>query len=101
VSVPDEKWGRCQRRSSCLRPGQTASVDELVAYCKANLAGFKVPKSIELRDSLPKGGTGKDSKGEFATAFLGRYEKACELKGPRAGAIPALLFSRGIVLYLP
>ena len=69
VAAPDEKWGEVPKALVVLKPGQTATVDELVAYCKANLAGFKVPKSIELRDSLPKGGTGKILKANLRQPY--------------------------------
>ena len=37
-----------------LKPGQTATQDELIAFCREQLAPFKVPKAIEFRESLPK-----------------------------------------------
>jgi long-chain acyl-CoA synthetase len=37
-----------------LKPGQTATAGELIAFCKEQLAPFKVPKAVEFRDSLPK-----------------------------------------------
>lgn len=69
VAVPDDKWGEVPKALVVLKPGQTATPDELIAYCKANLAGFKVPKSIELRDSLPKGGTGKILKANLREPY--------------------------------
>ncbi len=69
VAVPDEKWGEVPRALVVLKPGQTATVDEMFAYCKANLAGFKVPKIIEFRDSLPKGGTGKILKANLRQPY--------------------------------
>jgi len=37
-----------------LRPGMTATAEEIVAYCRENLAAFKVPRAIEFRSELPK-----------------------------------------------
>jgi fatty-acyl-CoA synthase len=59
VAVPDEQWGEVPKAIIVLKPGQSAAEEEILAYCKANLAGFEMPKSVEFRDPLPKGGTGK------------------------------------------
>ncbi len=75
VAVPDDKWGEVPKALVVLKPGQTATEEEIIAYCKANLAGFKVPKSIELRDTLPKGGTGKILKGDLREPFWRGMEK--------------------------
>ncbi len=69
VAVPDEKWGEVPKAIVVLKPGQTATEEEMLAYCKANLAGFKVPKSIEFRDALPKGGTGKILKANLRQPY--------------------------------
>jgi long-chain acyl-CoA synthetase len=42
-----------------LRPGEAASVDEIMQHCIKNLAPYKVPKTIEFRTSLPKTVIGK------------------------------------------
>lgn len=53
--------GRDQRPKAfvVLRPGQTATADEIVQFCQARLAPFKVPKAVEFRSELPKSGVGK------------------------------------------
>ncbi len=76
IAVPDDKWGEVPKAVVVIKPGQTATQDEIMAHCKANLAGFKLPKSIEFRDSLPKGGTGKILKASLRQeAWLGRDKK--------------------------
>jgi len=42
-----------------LRPGASATPEELLAHCRAHLARYKLPKLIELRDSLPLSPAGK------------------------------------------
>jgi fatty-acyl-CoA synthase len=44
-----------------LKPGQSATADELVAWCKKNLAGYKVPRHVVFAE-LPKTSTGKIQK---------------------------------------
>lgn len=75
IAVPDEKWGEVPKALVVLKLGQTATEEELIAFCKANLAGFKVPKSIEFRDSLPKGGTGKILKADMRKPYWKGMEK--------------------------
>lgn len=75
VAAPDEKWGEVPKAIVVLKPNQTATEQELIDFCKANLAGFKVPKSIEFRDALPKGGTGKILKGQLREGFWKGMDK--------------------------
>jgi long-chain acyl-CoA synthetase len=42
-----------------LKQGETASEEEILAFCRQNLAPHKVPRTIEFRDSLPKSQVGK------------------------------------------
>ena len=59
IAVPDDTWGEVPKAIIALRPGAVAQESELMDICRQHLAGFKVPKSVEFVDSLPKGGTGK------------------------------------------
>ena len=75
VAAPDDQWGEIPVAIVALKPGQAASGDELVAHCRAHLAGFKIPKRIEFRAALPKGGTGKILKAELREPFWQGQEK--------------------------
>jgi len=59
VGIPDEKWGEAPKAFVSLKPGAAATEADLKDHVRRHLAGFKVPKSIELVDALPKGSTGK------------------------------------------
>jgi fatty-acyl-CoA synthase len=61
VAKPDEKWGETPCAFIELKPGASASADDLVAWCRSNLAGYKVPRHIVFSD-LPKTSTGKIQK---------------------------------------
>ncbi|SAK46901.1 acyl-CoA synthetase [Caballeronia catudaia] len=61
VAKPDARWGETPCAFVELKPGAHASVEELIAHCKAQLAGFKVPRAIEFCE-LPKTSTGKIQK---------------------------------------
>jgi fatty-acyl-CoA synthase len=62
VGMADERWGEVPRAFVSLRPGQSVSSEELRAFARERLAGFKVPREIVVLDELPKGGTGKVQK---------------------------------------
>jgi len=59
VGVPDEKWGEAPKAFVSLKPGAQATETEMKEYVRGRLAGFKVPKSFEFLEALPKGSTGK------------------------------------------
>jgi fatty-acyl-CoA synthase len=59
IAVPDDTWGEVPKALVVLRDGQSTLERDLLDHCRLHLAGFKVPKSMEFREELPKGGTGK------------------------------------------
>jgi fatty-acyl-CoA synthase len=61
VAKPDEKWGETPCAFVELRPGMSATAEELIAHCRQHLAAFKVPRYV-LFDELPKTSTGKIQK---------------------------------------
>ena len=61
VAKPDDKWGETPCAFIELRPGANASADDLIAWCKQNLASYKVPRHIVFLE-LPKTSTGKIQK---------------------------------------
>jgi fatty-acyl-CoA synthase len=61
VAKPDAKWGETPCAFVELKPGREASADELVAWCRQNLASFKCPRHVVFTE-LPKTSTGKIQK---------------------------------------
>jgi acyl-CoA synthetase (AMP-forming)/AMP-acid ligase II len=59
IAIPDEKWGEVPKAVITLRPGESAMESDILNYCRQHLGGFKVPRSVEFMQNLPKGGTGK------------------------------------------
>jgi fatty-acyl-CoA synthase len=61
VAVPDEKWGEVPKAFVTPKPGTKPTAEDIIEYCKANLARFKAPKTVEFVE-LPKTSTGKIQK---------------------------------------
>ena len=64
VAKPDPKWGETPVAYIELRAGATATAEDIIAHCRAHLAGFKVPKTIVFSE-IPKTSTGKIQKFEL------------------------------------
>jgi long-chain acyl-CoA synthetase len=62
IGVPDAQWGEAVKAVVVLEPGANFDAEELKAFCKQRLAAYKVPKSIEVRESLPHTEIGKVNK---------------------------------------
>ncbi|WP_139489850.1 long-chain-fatty-acid--CoA ligase [Brevibacillus dissolubilis] len=59
VAVPDEKWGESVKAVVVLKKDCTVTEEELIEHCRRDLAGYKVPKSVDFAAELPKSGPGK------------------------------------------
>jgi len=59
AGVPDIYRGETVKAYIVLKEGQTATAEEIIDFCRQNLAKFKVPTAVEFRDSLPKTMVGK------------------------------------------
>jgi long-chain acyl-CoA synthetase len=59
AGVPDEHQGEVPKAWIVLRAGHQATVDEIRAYCRGRLTGYKVPRHVEFRETLPKTMVGK------------------------------------------
>ena len=59
VGVPHDYRGETVKAFVILNPGETTTENEIIDFCKEKLAAFKVPTSVEFRESLPKSVVGK------------------------------------------
>jgi fatty-acyl-CoA synthase len=62
VAIPDDKWGERPKAFVVLRPGETATEEEIIEFCKSRIARYKAPAAVEILDELPKTSTGKVQK---------------------------------------
>jgi long-chain acyl-CoA synthetase len=59
VGVPDSRSGEAVKAFIQLKPGESATDEEIMAFCREHMAGYKRPKHIEFRESLPMSNVGK------------------------------------------
>ena len=69
IAKPDEKWGETPCAFIEAKEGASITKEEVIKFCKENLANFKVPKEVIFRE-LPKTSTGKIQKVELRKLFL-------------------------------
>ena len=70
IGLPHEKWGQVGKACVVLKPGETATGEDLIAFMYEHLARFKVPRSVEIIDALPLSGMGKILKRELRERFV-------------------------------
>ncbi|MFE7835855.1 long-chain fatty acid--CoA ligase [Streptomyces sp. NPDC057474] len=68
VGIPDDKWGEVGKAIVVPRPGTDPDTDELLAFVAARLGKYKVPKTVEFVETLPRNATGKILKSELRAA---------------------------------
>lgn len=59
IGVPDRHWGEAVKACVVLRLGRKATEQDIIAFCKENLAHYKAPKSVQFLEALPRTGSGK------------------------------------------
>ena len=70
IGIPDEKWGQLVKAIVHLKPGMTASEEEIKEHCRKHLARFQVPKSVEFVEELPRDAAyGKISREELLRIY--------------------------------
>lgn len=69
IGVPDETWGESVLAMVVLRPGQSMTEEEVIRYCKDNMASYQAPKSVKFIEALPRNPSGKVLKRELREPF--------------------------------
>lgn len=73
IGVPDEKWGEAVMAYIVPKAGEAVSVDEIIAFARTQIAGYKCPKQVALIEALPRNGSGKVLRRQLrATHWEGR-----------------------------
>jgi acyl-CoA synthetase (AMP-forming)/AMP-acid ligase II len=69
IGVPDRRWGEAVKAVVVLRGDTPATAQEIVAFCRGRLGGFKLPRSVDVVDALPRNGAGKVLKRELRERY--------------------------------
>ena len=72
IGVPDERWGETVMALVVPRPARAPAADELVAFARERLAGYKLPRIVEFVDELPRTPSGKVLKRELRERYAAR-----------------------------
>jgi acyl-CoA synthetase (AMP-forming)/AMP-acid ligase II len=74
AAVPDERWGEKVQAAVVLKPGSTATQEEIIDFCRERIAHYKCPKAVVFWKSLPKSPIGKILRKDVRKAFLTERE---------------------------
>ena len=69
IGIPHDAWGETVHAVVMLKPGASATEEELRTHCRTQIAGYKCPKSVELREALPLSAAGKILKRDLREPF--------------------------------
>jgi len=86
VGIPDRYRGETVKAFVVLKPGETATAEEILNFCRQNLAKYKVPTQVEFREALPKSSSGKILRRILRRQEAGEPEGAPPFRFP----LPAL-----------
>jgi fatty-acyl-CoA synthase len=69
IGVPDDKWGEAVKGVVVLKPGATATAEDIIAHTRTRIAGYKAPKTIDFADTLPRNPSGKVLRRELRKPY--------------------------------
>lgn len=75
IGVPDKEWGEAVKAIVVLKPGMTATEEEVIQFCKERLASYKKPKSVEFMEGLPKTASGKILKRDLREKYWKGHDR--------------------------
>jgi acyl-CoA synthetase (AMP-forming)/AMP-acid ligase II len=75
IGVPSERWGETPKAMVVLKPGMSATPDELIDFARTRLARYKCPSSIEFVDALPRNASGKVLKKDLRAPYWVSHDR--------------------------
>ncbi len=76
IGIPSEEWGEAVHAIVILKPGMSASEEEIKNHCRGRIAGYKLPKSVSFRtEPMPLSGAGKVLKTELRKPYWDNQDR--------------------------
>ncbi|MFM9853043.1 MAG: fatty acid--CoA ligase [Sphingomonadaceae bacterium] len=75
IGIPDAKWGETVKAICVAKPGMTIDEADVIAWTRAKIAAFKVPKSIDVIDALPRNASGKILRKDLRAPYWVGYTR--------------------------
>jgi len=75
IGVPDPKWGEAVKAVVVRKPGREPTPEEIIAWSRERIAGFKAPKSVDFIDALPRNASGKILRRELREPYWAGLER--------------------------
>jgi fatty-acyl-CoA synthase len=75
IGVPDDKWGEAVKAVCVPKPGASIDPDSVINWSRERIAGFKVPKSIDVIPALPRNASGKILRKDLRAPYWQGYER--------------------------
>ena len=75
IGIPDAKWGEAVKAFCVPKPGATVDPDTVIAWAKERIAGFKVPRSVDIIAALPRNASGKILRKDLRAPYWEGYDR--------------------------
>ncbi|MDQ3293315.1 MAG: fatty acid--CoA ligase, partial [Actinomycetota bacterium] len=75
IGVPDDKWGEAVKAVVVRAEGSEVSEADIITFARGHLAGYKLPKSVDFSDVLPRNPSGKLLKRELREPYWAGAER--------------------------
>jgi long-chain acyl-CoA synthetase len=75
IGVPDDKWGESVKAIVVLKPGATATPDDIIGFARGRIAAYKCPRTVDFIAALPRNPTGKILKRELRAPYWAGRER--------------------------
>jgi acyl-CoA synthetase (AMP-forming)/AMP-acid ligase II len=76
IGVPDDRWGEAVKAVVVTRNGTSPAPDAIIEFCRGKLGGFKIPKSVDFIEAIPRNASGKITKNPLREKYwAGRARK--------------------------
>jgi acyl-CoA synthetase (AMP-forming)/AMP-acid ligase II len=75
IGVPDAKWGEAVKAVCAPKPGHSIDADSVIGWARERIAAFKVPKTIDVIDALPRNASGKILRKDLRAPYWVGFER--------------------------